>query len=148
MAANLFLSYNTTDAVETRVSPKMARSEAMWNLAAWQTEEMASIDAVRRAGHWRDDREGKLILASWLRDVEHESAAYETVPRVLTALSIDVGMELHRSGLLLKAFGKDIPVIVHDDDYGESMVANTKLANPSVDLTDFLAWMGENGIPT
>jgi hypothetical protein len=145
----ILLDVNT----ETQVSQSSASAvadpaEVRWNYAFWRQEDGVFIASrgtdtsgaeLRRqwaeeSGTWVDDAELASDPALWAR-ASQTAVNFE----VLVAT---VARQLHRNGVIATVFGRPIPTIVHELEYGPDSVEVNRAANPAGLVDEFEAWVG------
>jgi len=117
--------------------------EERWNFACWSQDTTPIIKA-------EDDDEGMATLFAWYREngIENIGAEdYNAKPYIgpvgfieLLTAAANVARRLQEEGFIADKFGQ-IPIIVHDLEYGDYVLQATAHANPNEQAYEFLAWM-------
>ena len=139
----LYLAYNTRSnlARERRAS----QAEGKWNLAYWiPPDQWVGIDTRRdQHGNRITDSEGRQALDAWILAIMDQGAANENeieeivIPE-FAELANRVARSLHGSGQIRSVFGGDVPIIMHDDEWGEAILLHTADVNPPGAADEFL----------
>lgn len=135
----VYLIYNTRGHAQTRKPDNPDSPEARWNLALWQQDDWLGIEE-RPSTHTRvRDEEGTRSLEAWLETVRREHGEdADALILTFAALCLRVARRLHEMGVIREVFGRDLPIIMHDDNWDEDMYHNTEAANPPGVAKEFL----------
>ncbi len=139
-------SYNTISNVQSQIEKASNEAEAKWNYAFWLQNDLMVV------GGEEDE-----FLAQWFEDSPYyysdeeideadddddlfdellelsEDFNYEFIEGV-----IDVTQKLFRENIIKKAFGKDIPVLIHELEYYDDPINWTIRANPEGLVDEFV----------
>jgi hypothetical protein len=134
--------YNTTSHLMRQLPHATTLSEARWYLAHWQLDDKVDIETTTgdKSGRHRDE-EGTRLLDAWFQSqmaTLHPEDSSDLIP-VFAELCGRVARALHDRGSIRAVFGRDVPIIMHDDDVGEKMLAQTAAVNPPDAVAEFLA---------
>ena len=120
--------------------------EAKWNFAFWLQNELLVIgEADTPAGVLLEE----LLKAEgiWYSDEEIDSDEERTyaldpliTSRFITML-VGVVRQLHADGVIVRKFGRAIPVLVHELEYYDAIARQNALANPDDVASEFVAWI-------
>ncbi|ABF40941.1 hypothetical protein Acid345_1940 [Candidatus Koribacter versatilis Ellin345] len=122
--------------------------EAAWNYAFWPKSrrvifgDSSDSDFIRR---WIDEAGLSYTRADEDNDFERTIALGEQINRLFMAQVIAAVQQLHASPVLVSKIGKPVPVIIHDLEYYDAVLYQTKQANPPGLADDFCAWVNTLG---
>lgn len=157
----VYLSYNTLTYWRERVERGAEPGEAKWNFALWPQDFKAIIATPDGEGYVGPDTEGRALRQAWLAseglddgDEDLDSAeAHEQghdiaqtfdlmqqgqdVTQRFVALCVRAARRLHESGVIADAFGRTVPIIVHELEYYDEIRAQTREANPPGAMAEF-----------
>jgi len=146
----LTLGYNTlTNYEESKSKSKPTASdneEAKWNYAFWLQNYLCVIG--------EHGTESGNALESWIGDIglaytdEEEDDDFDNcmiLGREITTrfvqLVVDLAKLLHANGIIEKKFKRPIPIIVHELEYYDQIVTQTREANPPGLAEEFAQWV-------
>jgi len=134
-----------TDAQVERMTPEASDAdEARWNFAFW------TQNALRIVGGSMDPRGQEIVDEAFevcgLSFADEDLGLEEnSVESEMTKLFVDtcvtVAQQLHRDGVLVATFGRAIPIVVHELEYYDEIVEQTREANPVGLVDDFARWV-------
>jgi hypothetical protein len=128
----LTVGYNTIEQMHNESSRGFTTfGEAKWNYAFWlQNKEYLF-------GH--DDITTNLVR-EWVaaQDLTNVNNA---ITEAFIDMLIEVSLLLHNKGVIIKVFGKEVPIIIHELEYYEAIASQNRKANPSGAIEEFLQWM-------
>jgi len=148
--AELILSCNTYTQIAQSLSGATAafglpstEEEAKWNFAFWlQTPNLRLLVPPDSADGtlWRQLLGQRDLVYTDLEsfDVDLFEAG---VRALLQETAIQVAQAMHKEGVLRGVFGKDLPVIIHDLEYDDSVADLTEKANPIGLAAEFCNWV-------
>lgn len=139
----LTVGYNTESQVkhvldnakdrEGRRYPDLA--EARWNYAYWLQNELAVIGDSSR------DPEGAAQRARWIQATPRFHEHPELITARFATACVRMAHSLHEVGLIERAVGHPVPVLIHELEYREQIAKQTEAANPPGLAGDFTAWV-------
>lgn len=123
-------------------------AEARWNYAFWLQNSLTVIgdedtdrvgaDAreawAKQRGFWYSDKEEEHDLAAALEKAE--PMTYEFV-----AMAVEVVRDLHRTGEVVRLFGRAVPLLIHELEYYDQIAEQNESANPPDLVADFSRWV-------
>lgn len=135
------LGYNTEQAFRENRADASDELEARWNYAFWlQNEEFVFGKGRTRkyVKQWLAENNfpnysDKQIEAMELNDVDK----LECITLKFVETLIGIVQELHSTGFIRQKFGKDIPVIIHELEYYDTIAEQNLRANPPELVEDF-----------
>ena len=121
--------------------------EAGWNYAFWLQHEgeACTIGEARTEASAR--KEWIQSLGCWYTDEEQEEDFDRTIElggkiqEQFVGLCIAVARHLHDEGIILKKFGRPIPILVHELEYYDGIAEATRRANPRGLAKEFENWI-------
>ena len=132
-APTLTVGYNTLEQALLAVDRGASSpGEAKWNYAFWlQNQEYV----------FGYDNKSAQLIQDWISSLglSDEGAITAAFINIL----IDVSLKLHGDGVIAKALGGEIPIIIHGLEYYDAIALQNKKANPSSAISEFLLWMDE-----
>jgi hypothetical protein len=141
----LTLGFNTEARVRAHTPIAYDEDEARWNYACWLQNRLVVM------GDSMSDPEGAQLRDAWVRglgvwyaDAAEEAeidAAIERIEMEFQALAIRIVQRLHSSGLVERAFGRPIPVLIHELEYYDKIAEQNERANPPELVADFSRWV-------
>jgi uncharacterized protein YwqG len=142
------LSYNTLSEWKEGCKRGRDRREVKWNFAFWPQEFKAIIPNFHReGGNIVVDIEGDDLRTAWLAfegfggsDDELYGDHSPPVTLAFVAVCVRVARRLHENGVITGAFGRTIPILVHELEYYDAIVEQTREANPSGATDEFERW--------
>lgn len=140
------VGYNTESQVKRVLDPEArhhpGRAEARWNYAYWLQNELAVIGDTSR------DPEGSALLAQWINDTpELRNDPRQITPRIVKAC-VRLAHSIQEVGLIERAIGHRVPVLIHELEYYERIARQTEAANPPGLADDFIDWVRNQSIQT
>jgi hypothetical protein len=148
---SVFVMSNTESRVleSLEIHSDIKPNEVRWNVAFWLTEVLTEIgvthanveddlsvhlrdDWVRNSGYFKDEAENP--------DDEDYWSGSDHVLGLFLDICVSVAQQLHLSGLIEGTFGRSIPILIHNYEYGEIASERTLLANPLGVADDFALW--------
>ncbi|MGH3629680.1 MAG: hypothetical protein ACRDRL_19865 [Sciscionella sp.] len=135
----LTIGYNTESQVESILGDTTGHCpdplEARWNYAYWLQNELAVIcDSTR-------DPEGAAQRAQWIQ----ATARFHEHPEQVTTRFVQGCVRLVHSfqevGLIERAVGHRVPVLIHELEYYDQIAKQTQAANPAGLADDFVNWV-------
>jgi hypothetical protein len=133
------LGYNTESQVKRVLEHTAGRdpgpAEARWNYAWWLRNDLAVFGDSTR------DPEGAAYFTQWAKDMPElrENPGRLTV-RLVKGL-VRFAHSVQEVGLIERAIGHRVPVLIHELDYSEQTARQTEAANPPGLAGDFAAWV-------
>ncbi len=135
----VYLVYNTLTHAQSRKPGNLDDNESRWNLALWQHDQWVGIEDQPDGYGKGLDEKGTQDLDIWLRSARQEHGDdVGSLIAAFAALCVRVARRLHEIGVIRESFGRDIPIIMHDDEWSEDMDQNTEKANPPGVAKEFL----------
>ncbi len=131
----ILFSYNTETHYRQQIAQASSANEARWNFAFWLQDEAPT--SITLGG------ENDAALAQWFanafdaRTDAHDGAAFREAFIEMVIRSVQ---QLFADGEVARAFGRNIPAIVHELEYYDVPNGWTKRANPQDLADEFLAW--------
>ncbi len=138
----VILGYNTESEYKKNIKFADSKQEARWNYVFWlQNNELSfgTDDTAKIVRQW-------ILSCGYPYDEEadsSESEKYEMIKKAFTELLSDIVHDLHSSGFILRTFGKEIPVLIHNLDYNKEIAELNMLANCSDSIRDFVKFCKE-----
>lgn len=109
-------------------------AQARWDYAYWLQNELAVI------GDSNHDPEGAAQRARWIQDTPRFRGHPELVTARFVVGCVRMAHSLHEVGLIERAVGRPVPVLIHGLEDQEQTVRQTEAANPPGFADDFAAW--------
>ena len=140
----------TTDHWKSHAHRASSVQEAQWNYAFWlQNQEM-----VIGSSYEPIDHTGITLRHLWLntqglwysdddeeRDFDRVLEISDEIEQQFVRMCVHVAQQLHHTGVILAAFGRSIPIIVHELAYYDTIAAQTRDANPPGLAQEFENWI-------
>ena len=147
------LSYNKLSEWERNCTRETDRSEVKWNFAFWPQDFKAIIPMYSLEGSKVVlDSDGAALRSAWLdseglNDSNDGDPGSDTpvVTRDFAAICVRVARRLHESGIITAKFGRTVPIIVHELEYYDAIVEQTRDANPPGASDEFDLWYNSLG---
>lgn len=150
----IVVGFNTHARVRVESAAESDEAEVRWNFAYWLQNELAVV------AHTYDDPKGAALRKDWIEglglwysdedrdrwDEEVDERAGRIVDEFF-ALTVRVVQRLHASGVVERAFGRRLPVLIHELEYYDAIAEYNRAANPPDLVADFLRWMEERKGP-
>ncbi|MBY0413989.1 MAG: hypothetical protein K2Q18_07480 [Bdellovibrionales bacterium] len=158
----LKVGYNTEDQVKANLKHSSSADEARWNYAFWLQNEITAIGPY-------DSRKNMALYeaySEWLRDLKihftadqlddlqdeaEENEDEEELDRLEDAMTLvstqflslcgRISLRLHEDGVIKKALGREVPILLHELEYYDRIAEQTKKANPARLANDFYNWV-------
>lgn len=141
---DFFISYNT----EQECDGTGPFDEERWNYAFWPQIETAIVDTY-------EGNEGAQLLLNWYKEQGIQNIGYEApwnsqdekanIGPVgyseLVMIGAGIAKRLQEEGVIEKIFGRRLPIIIHDLEYGWQSLEATRIANPHGQAKDFFTWI-------
>ena len=131
--------YNTETQVqqvlEHAAGPQPGPAEARWNHAYWLQNELAVLGDASR------DPEGAGYLAQWVNDNPDLSEPPDRITARLVRGLVRFTHSVQEVGLIERAIGHRVPMLIHELEYSELTARQTEAANPPGLADDFAAWV-------
>ncbi|GAA0926312.1 hypothetical protein GCM10009554_06470 [Kribbella koreensis] len=146
----LVVDYNTETQVEQVLSTDEDApepDEARWNYAYWLQSMPVEIGGLSDPTGLRLGQEWIKAGGLWYSDEQEESDFEATlelgsaIARRFEASCLQAGQRLHQEGVLEKAFGRPIPVLVHELEYQPHHADWAIAGNPPELVTEYVAWI-------
>jgi len=117
--------------------------EAKWNFAFWlQNEELViggqNYDPV---SNWVKELPCYYTDEQEEQDFDKTYLLGEEIQNRFVDIMIDHAKKLHESGTIVRKFGRQVPIIIHELEYYEKPVNWTKKANPIGLTSEFENWV-------
>jgi hypothetical protein len=122
--------------------------EAKWNYAFW-LQDMDLVIADRR-----DDPEGVRLREIWINelglnydeklwdtDIDRAIELGQQITAQFVQMVMAVAKHLHDQGIVEQAFGRPVPILVHELEYYEQIAKQTEEANPPGLADEFAQWV-------
>lgn len=148
------LGYNTERQVSDTAPKASSECEARWNFAFWlQNDELSFGGNLHKT-----PGDSPALVARWIRSTGlsfHTAQGIESVPdegidevmaegekvtKAFYEVLVDIVRDLHASGFIRQALGRDVPVIIHDLEYAEGIVDRNIRANGDILPAEFVAF--------
>lgn len=110
-------------------------AEARWNYAYWLQNELAVIGDSNR------DPEGAAQRTQWIKAIPRFHGHPELITARFVAACVRMTHSLHEAGLIERAVGHPVPVLIHELEYHEQIAKQTEAANPPGLAKAFAAWV-------
>mgnify|MGYP007128762833 FL=1 len=143
------LSYNTLSNVKEESYNAASKEEAKWNFDYWLQTEMETIGGKKdkllkqwfaKTPHFYTDEEND-------RAIEEDEDLYDKLLKKGDRFCkefikevIALAKQLLDEGEIEKIFGRNIPIIIHQQDFEETPIIWTKKANPAKLIKEFLEY--------
>ncbi len=135
----LVVGYNTISHYKREVSAIVPEQTAKWNFAFWLqnvTVEISSNDIDFQ--NWVMALPDYIDLERKDKNVGRKLLSIEQTNEAFIVEMIKIVKELFENNVISKAFGKNIPIIIHELEYDKKSVKWTKQANPKGLTDEFL----------
>ena len=133
------IGYNTESQVKRVLDHAAGRdpdpAEARWNYAYWLQNELAVIGDSNR------DPEGAAQRAQWIQATPRFHEHPELITARFVTACVRMTHSLHEVGLIERAVGHPVPVLIHELEYYEQIAKQTEAANPPGLAADFANWV-------
>ena len=135
----LMIGYNTESQVRRVLENAGGRgpdpAEARWNYAYWLQNELGVVcDSIR-------DSEGATHRTQWIQDNPRLQDHPEQVTARFVRGCVRMVRSFHEVGLIERAVGHRVPVLIHELEYYDEIAEQTRAANPAGLADDFVAWV-------
>ena len=148
------LSYNTLSNVKEESYNAASKEDAKWNFDYWLQTEMETIGGKKdkllkqwfaKTPHFYTDEEND-------RAIEEDEDLYDKLLKKgdrfckeFIKEAIALAKQLLDEGEIERVFGRNIPIIIHQQDFEETPILWTKKANPAKLIKEFLEyWDGDD----
>jgi hypothetical protein len=145
----LTIGYNTETQANRADYRALDPAEARWNYAFWLQNHLTVIGGlaldpggaaagqewIKGLGLWYDE---PASTNDWMTTVGPIAAKIEAS---FNQACVQLARHLHDSGIIERAFGKPVPVILHELEYYDAIAHRTEAANPPGLADDFTAWV-------
>jgi hypothetical protein len=133
------IGYNTESQVK-RVLDHAAEhdpdpAEARWNYAYWLQNKLAVIGDSSR------DPEGSAQLTQWITGTPQLRDHPERITSQIVRACVRLAHSIQEVGLIERAIGHRVPVLIHELEYYEQIATQTQAANPPGLADDFIEWV-------
>lgn len=130
----LSVTFNTLSHYLSQIDQASDAQEAKWNYAFWRQKDLAEMPQFHEYGYVNpDDWE---LRQTWLAE---QGVDENGVSDALLECYTRIAQRLHSENILVEAFGRSVPIIIHDLEYEERGDIATRRANPEALLTEYLA---------
>jgi hypothetical protein len=149
-------SYNTLSEWKKNCNRGRDRREVKWNFAFWPQEFKAIIPIYYLEGEsFVLDWVGPDLRSAWMASdgfevSDEELNSYPYPPPVtlaFVAICVRVARRLHEDGVITGKFGRTLPIIVHELEYYDDIIEETRDANPPGATGEFEEWYNAMGEP-
>jgi hypothetical protein len=142
------VGFNTEARVREVTPQAWDEEEARWNFAHWLQNELVVV-----AGGYEgsEDAEGLALrrrwieeLGLWYADDGESDESYRKGGEIYDqffALAVRLVKRLHDSGVVERAFGRPLPVVIHELEYCDEITEYNRAANAPELIEDFLRWV-------
>jgi hypothetical protein len=142
------LGYNTRSNYEASIANASDKNEAKWNYAFWLQNELCIVgepgtESAAALESWIDDLGLSYSDEEEKNDSDRCIELDQAITKQFIQLAVELAQHLHTSGLIEKKFNKSIPIIVHELDYYDEIVAQTRRANTPGLAEEFARWVDE-----
>lgn len=142
------LGYNTNEQYKEQIANASSELEAKWNYAFWlQNSEMyfgigETQYIVRK---WLSENGFTYISTEKMfsKNSKVDFVALEKITDAFVNVLIDVVKELHESEFIVKEFGAEIPVLIHELEYYDQIARQNLKANPVNVVEEFVQFCNE-----
>ena len=136
------VGHNTNSVVAAATPRASSELEARWNFAFYQQNELALIAIEALVPAQDADPEGVRLRRSWIEDElgleyreyddwgPYDELSLPTPTDAFIELMVRVVQRLHREGEVLKVFGREVPVLIHELEYYDRIFEQNERANP------------------
>jgi hypothetical protein len=145
----LTIGYNTETQFRSSVPAASDAAEARWNYAFWLQNDLTVV------GDRTADPDGAAARHAWITELglwyerPTDPDDWLTIVGPIAArieahfnqACVRLARDLHTSGLIETAVGRNVPVILHELEYYEGIARRTEAANPSGLADGFTAWV-------
>lgn len=136
------LGYNTEMQVKKETPNASDEQEARWNYAFWLQNEFFCFGIGETAidvKNWLENNQLPYYEdcdEAWDDDETYDDV--EVITKMFVEELICIVKEIHQSDLLMKKYGKEIPVIIHELEYYDEIAEQNIKANGKNLLADFV----------
>lgn len=134
----VYIGYNTNEQVKNEIEEgNYEELEAKWNYACWIQNELLCFgdDEASMIRLWMEENGLKQLEDD---DPELDDIECDEIDEKFMLLLAEVAAELHRTGYIKSQFGHEIPIIIHELEYYETIAEINKKANPEHLIEDFI----------
>lgn len=141
------LGYNTEQYFQDSIEDASDEREARWNYAYWpQNEELVFGTGRTRkyVKEWLNQNNFPDISDQELEnmDLDKIDSFYFITQKFVEEL-VSIVQELHSSGFIRNKLKKDIPVLIHELEYYDTIAEQNLHANPADTVADFVRFCKE-----
>jgi hypothetical protein len=138
----LTVGYNTESQVKRVLDHATGRypdpAEARWNYAYWLQNELTIIGDSSR------DPAGAALRTQWIKDTPKFHEDHGQITTRFVKGCVRLTHSLQEVGLIERAIGHRVPVLIHELEYYEQIAKQTEAANPPRLADDFAAWVRDH----
>ncbi|MFJ6459848.1 hypothetical protein ACIQM0_02080 [Streptomyces sp. NPDC091387] len=145
----LTIGYNTETQFRHSIQHASDEAEARWNYAFWIQNQQTVI------GDLASDPIGAMTRREWISrlglwydeptaDDDWQTAIGSTTALIEAHFNQACGQlarSLHETGVIERAVGERVPVVLHELEYYEGIARRTEAANPAGLADEFTAWV-------
>lgn len=144
------LGYNTNSNYSEEASMAGSKEEAKWDYAYWLQNELETIggkeDALlqkwfEKAPYFYSEEENEKAMEDDEDLFEKILKKGDKFKKDFINETIAIAKQLFDNKVVEKVFGKNIPIIIHDEEYSEDIVKWTKKANTGKLIKGFLEYI-------
>lgn len=143
---SVILGYNTIKHYKESIPDASDKDEAKWNYAFWPENELLVVGGdnpvfqewVRQCPGYCSVEEESQLKGQERKD--SQQMIFEIGDR-FEELIIPILRKLHEDGTILKKFGRDIPVLLHELEYSDETIEWAKATNPNGQAKEFIKWI-------
>ena len=129
----LSVTFNTISHYLSQIEQASDAQEAKWNYAFWRQRDPVEMPQFHEYGYVDlDDWE---LRQTWLAEQGSDEKSSEALIECYTRIA----QRLHSENILVEAFGRSVPIIIHNLVYEERGDIATRCANPEALLTEYPA---------
>ncbi len=134
------LGYNTEEQVQAETDSASDENEARWNYAFWLQNAffIFGIDeTAKTVKNW--------VLSNgflYMNDEDALNAGEElsAITEAFVSVLIEIVRDIHRQGILTRKFGKELPILIHELEYYDTIAEQNIEANGQELVKDFADW--------
>lgn len=141
------LGYNTEQYLQDSIEDAENEREARWNYAYWpQNEELVfGIGRTRKyVKEWLKENNFPDISNKEIENMDFNKIdKFYFITQKFVDLLVSIVQELHSSGFIRNKFKKDIPILIHELEYYDTIAEQNLRANPADTVADFVRFCKE-----